>query len=125
MSLSKLGAMRVFRREALDIIKEKQDLGDIIIVMDVTSNTEEERVHFKLYRNCGIRHYASYLYSTKCMRTITGNNYTIPQGTFSEHTIDIEATIEESILGLGAIFAEHGYKELEDLPDMVNELEKD
>eukprot|EP00972_Heterocapsa_arctica_P028969 4263210-Heterocapsa_arctica.AAC.1 len=112
--------MRVFRREALDIIKEKQDHRDIIIVTEVISNTEEERAHFKFDRNCGIRHYASCLYSTKCMRTITGNNYTIPgtQGTFSEHTIDIETTIVESILGLGAIFAEHGYKELEYLSDM-------
>eukprot|EP00972_Heterocapsa_arctica_P014784 2177695-Heterocapsa_arctica.AAC.1 len=108
MRLSKLGAMRVFRSEALGIIKERQDHRDIAIVVEVTSNTEEERVHFKFYRNCGIRHYASYLYSTKCMRTITGNNYTTSQGTCSERTIDIEATIVESILRLGAIFAEHG-----------------
>eukprot|EP00972_Heterocapsa_arctica_P001877 268739-Heterocapsa_arctica.AAC.1 len=64
MRLSELGAMRVCRMEALDIIKEKQELTDISIVMEVTSNAEEERVHFKLYRNCAIRHYASYLHST-------------------------------------------------------------
>eukprot|EP00972_Heterocapsa_arctica_P064099 9457168-Heterocapsa_arctica.AAC.1 len=47
MRLPELGAMRVFIMEALDIIKEKQDLTDIILVMEVTSNTEEERIHFK------------------------------------------------------------------------------
>eukprot|EP00972_Heterocapsa_arctica_P035702 5252082-Heterocapsa_arctica.AAC.1 len=101
-----MGAMRISRIEALDIINEKKNHSDLSIVMEVDLHTEERRICFKCYRNCAINHYASYLYSTKCMRAITGNSYTIAgvQGTFREHTIDIEGTIVESVLGLGAIF---------------------
>eukprot|EP00972_Heterocapsa_arctica_P079186 11673615-Heterocapsa_arctica.AAC.1 len=112
MLLSNIGAMRISRIEALDIINKQKDRSILTIVMEVDLHNEERMLGFKFYRECGIRHSASYLYSSKCMRTITGNGYTIAgvQGTFREHTIDIEGTIVESNLGLGAIFAEHGYK---------------
>eukprot|EP00972_Heterocapsa_arctica_P070627 10433942-Heterocapsa_arctica.AAC.1 len=59
------------------------------------------------------------------MDRVEGNGYTIAgQGTYSEHPIDVEATILESILGLGAIFAEHGFTELEDMPNLVVEIER-
>eukprot|EP00972_Heterocapsa_arctica_P061274 9035130-Heterocapsa_arctica.AAC.1 len=97
MLLSKLVAMRIFRREAMDIIKEKQDHNDLDIVMEVIPTKEKGTPYFQIVQELRYqaRHYASDLHNTRCMRTITGNNYTIAgvQGTFSEHTLDIEATI--------------------------------
>eukprot|EP00972_Heterocapsa_arctica_P075871 11192070-Heterocapsa_arctica.AAC.1 len=46
-------------------------------------------------------------------------------GTFSEHPVELAGTILESIPGLGAIYQKHGFKELEDLPEMVAILEED
>eukprot|EP00972_Heterocapsa_arctica_P092760 13680393-Heterocapsa_arctica.AAC.1 len=46
-------------------------------------------------------------------------------GTFREQPVEVAGTILESILGLGAISEEHGYEELDDLPEMVVELEED
>eukprot|EP00972_Heterocapsa_arctica_P086979 12820927-Heterocapsa_arctica.AAC.1 len=62
--------------------------------MEVDVNNTE-RILFKLFKNCGIRHYASYLDHTKCMKRITGNRFSVAgeQGTYSEHTEDIKATI--------------------------------
>eukprot|EP00972_Heterocapsa_arctica_P040622 5987382-Heterocapsa_arctica.AAC.1 len=45
-------------------------------------------------------------------------------GTFREHPVEVAGTMLESILGLGAIFEEHEFQELEDLPEMVVELEE-
>eukprot|EP00972_Heterocapsa_arctica_P095839 14139923-Heterocapsa_arctica.AAC.1 len=45
-------------------------------------------------------------------------------GTFREHPTEVAGTILESILGLGAIFEEHGFTELEDLPELVVEIEE-
>eukprot|EP00972_Heterocapsa_arctica_P107330 15810011-Heterocapsa_arctica.AAC.1 len=54
-----------------------------------------------------------------------GNKYTTAgRGTSTEHSIDVPATILESILGLGAIFGEHGFAELEDMPELVVEIEE-
>eukprot|EP00972_Heterocapsa_arctica_P005833 861278-Heterocapsa_arctica.AAC.1 len=46
-------------------------------------------------------------------------------GTFREHPIEVAGAILESILGLGAIYEEHEFEELEDLPEMVAMLEAD
>eukprot|EP00972_Heterocapsa_arctica_P082847 12208643-Heterocapsa_arctica.AAC.1 len=45
-------------------------------------------------------------------------------GTFREHPVEVAGTILESILGLGAIFEEHGHAELEELPEIIVELER-
>eukprot|EP00972_Heterocapsa_arctica_P001337 195855-Heterocapsa_arctica.AAC.1 len=45
-------------------------------------------------------------------------------GTFREHPAELAGTILESILGLGAIFEEHGFAELEDLPEIIVEIEE-
>eukprot|EP00972_Heterocapsa_arctica_P076102 11223989-Heterocapsa_arctica.AAC.1 len=66
--LSKLGAVRMSRKEALDIIKEKKKPPDLYIVMEVDVDNAEERIFFKFYRDCGIKRYASYLDHTKCMK---------------------------------------------------------
>eukprot|EP00972_Heterocapsa_arctica_P049729 7316904-Heterocapsa_arctica.AAC.1 len=44
--------------------------------------------------------------------------------TFKEHPIEVARTMLESILGLGAIFEDYGFTELEDLPEMVVEIEE-
>eukprot|EP00972_Heterocapsa_arctica_P109622 16137510-Heterocapsa_arctica.AAC.1 len=43
-------------------------------------------------------------------------------GTFREHPIEVSGAILESILGLGAIYEQYGFTELEDLPEMVVEI---
>eukprot|EP00972_Heterocapsa_arctica_P020088 2965615-Heterocapsa_arctica.AAC.1 len=60
------------------------------------------------------------------MDRVEANIYTMEgaPGTFREHPVEVAGTILESILGLGAIFEEHKFKELEDLPEMVVELEE-
>eukprot|EP00972_Heterocapsa_arctica_P043924 6486244-Heterocapsa_arctica.AAC.1 len=60
------------------------------------------------------------------MDRVEAKTYTIEgaPGTFREHPIEVAGTILESILELGAIFEEHGFEELEDLPEMVVELEE-
>eukprot|EP00972_Heterocapsa_arctica_P058595 8641352-Heterocapsa_arctica.AAC.1 len=61
----------------------------------------------------------------KCMDRVEGNEYTIAgQSTYTEHPIDVEATIVESILGLRVIFAAHGFTELDDIPELVVEIER-
>eukprot|EP00972_Heterocapsa_arctica_P028360 4170282-Heterocapsa_arctica.AAC.1 len=45
-------------------------------------------------------------------------------GTFREHPIEVSGTILESISGLGAIFEQYGFTELEDLPEMVVYIEE-
>eukprot|EP00972_Heterocapsa_arctica_P008643 1265759-Heterocapsa_arctica.AAC.1 len=54
------------------------------------------------------------------------NIYTVEgwPGTFREHPIEIHGTILESILGLGAIYEQHGFSELEDLPEIVVGIEE-
>eukprot|EP00972_Heterocapsa_arctica_P060484 8921934-Heterocapsa_arctica.AAC.1 len=104
------------RKEALDIIKEKRKPPDLYIVMEVDVNNAEERIFFRFYRDCGIKHYASFLDHTKCMKRVAENSYTHVGNQYREHSEEIKATIVESIMGLGAIFAEYRYKELEDLP---------
>eukprot|EP00972_Heterocapsa_arctica_P105805 15587347-Heterocapsa_arctica.AAC.1 len=55
-----------------------------------------------------------------------GNVYTVEgwPSTFREHPIEVHGTILKSILGLGAIYEEHGFTELEDLPHMVIDIEE-
>eukprot|EP00972_Heterocapsa_arctica_P105162 15495983-Heterocapsa_arctica.AAC.1 len=40
-------------------------------------------------------------------------------------SIRTKAAIIESILGLGHIFKQQGYKELKDMPDIIHEMETD
>eukprot|EP00972_Heterocapsa_arctica_P029178 4290588-Heterocapsa_arctica.AAC.1 len=59
------------------------------------------------------------------MDRVEGNKYTIArQGAYTEHPIDVEATIVESILGMGEIYAAHGFTELEDIPELVVAIER-
>eukprot|EP00972_Heterocapsa_arctica_P016841 2486287-Heterocapsa_arctica.AAC.1 len=46
-------------------------------------------------------------------------------GTFREHPVEVAGTILESILGLGAIYKQHGFEELTELPEMLTMLESD
>eukprot|EP00972_Heterocapsa_arctica_P040260 5932796-Heterocapsa_arctica.AAC.1 len=61
------------------------------------------------------------------MERVEANIYTMEgaPGTFREHPVEVAGTILESILGPGAIYEEHGFEELEDLPEMVAMLEAD
>eukprot|EP00972_Heterocapsa_arctica_P024877 3668867-Heterocapsa_arctica.AAC.1 len=81
----------------------------ISVVMDFDQNAPDERAAFKLFKRCDIRDTASFLRSMKYMEGVEGNDYTIEDrpGTFRERPIEVEGTILESILGLGAIFEEH------------------
>eukprot|EP00972_Heterocapsa_arctica_P078815 11622984-Heterocapsa_arctica.AAC.1 len=68
----------------------------------------------------------SFLSSMNYMEGKDANFYTIEgwPGTFREHPKEVPGTILESILGLGAIYEEHGFTELEDLPELVVEIEE-
>eukprot|EP00972_Heterocapsa_arctica_P108248 15940777-Heterocapsa_arctica.AAC.1 len=44
---------------------------------------------------------------------------------YVEISMDTKAAIIESILGQGYLFTKTGYKELKDMPDIINEMEKD
>eukprot|EP00972_Heterocapsa_arctica_P087944 12968099-Heterocapsa_arctica.AAC.1 len=85
--------------------------------MDFDQDNPDERAAFKFFKRCDARCTANFLRIMNYMDGTEGNEYTIAgRGAFSEHSIDVHATILESILGLGAIFAEHGFAELEDMP---------
>eukprot|EP00972_Heterocapsa_arctica_P035553 5232222-Heterocapsa_arctica.AAC.1 len=129
MEPAKLGAVILSMKEAMDVIEEELTIADqyttdrdmiISVVMEFDQNNpEEDRAAFKFFKRCDIRDTANFLRIMNYMDIIEANLYTIAeQGTYSEHSLDVEATILESILGLGAIFAEHGFADLEDLPDM-------
>eukprot|EP00972_Heterocapsa_arctica_P007709 1123807-Heterocapsa_arctica.AAC.1 len=63
-----------------------------------------ERAGFKFFKRCDIRDTASFLRNMKTWRA---------RRTTSTH-----------ILGLGAIYEQRGFPELEDLPEMVAEIEE-
>eukprot|EP00972_Heterocapsa_arctica_P006911 1011180-Heterocapsa_arctica.AAC.1 len=94
--------------------------------MDFDQNAPEERASFKLFKRCDIRDTASFFRCMKYREGIEGNDYTIEDrpGTFRGHSIEVEGAILESILGLGAIFEEHGFTELEDMPELVVDIEE-
>eukprot|EP00972_Heterocapsa_arctica_P094771 13976007-Heterocapsa_arctica.AAC.1 len=89
--------------------------------MDFDQNFPNERASFKLFKRCDIRDTASFFRSKKSMEGAEGNEYTIEDrpGTFREHSKEVQGTILESILGLSAIFDEHGFTELEDVPELA------
>eukprot|EP00972_Heterocapsa_arctica_P100663 14842389-Heterocapsa_arctica.AAC.1 len=86
----------------------------------------QERPGFKIFKRCDIRDTASYFQRMGFMERVQANIYTLEgaPGTFREHPVEVTGTILESILGLGAIFERHGFKELKDLPEMVAMLEE-
>eukprot|EP00972_Heterocapsa_arctica_P036913 5434569-Heterocapsa_arctica.AAC.1 len=88
--------------------------------MDFDQDLQNERATFKFSKRCDIRDTASFLRSKKHMEGAESNEYTVEDwpGIFREHSIEVHPTILESILGLGAIFEEHGFTELEDMPEL-------
>eukprot|EP00972_Heterocapsa_arctica_P062868 9274341-Heterocapsa_arctica.AAC.1 len=61
------------------------------------------------------------------MERVEANIYTMEgvAGTFREHPVEVAGTILEIILGLGAIYEQHGFEELTEIPEMVAMLESD
>eukprot|EP00972_Heterocapsa_arctica_P028395 4174080-Heterocapsa_arctica.AAC.1 len=84
------------------------------------SEHPQERPGFKFFKRCDIRDTASFFQRMEYMDRVEANIYTMEgaPGTFREHPLEVDGTILESILGLGANFEEHGFEELEDLPEM-------
>eukprot|EP00972_Heterocapsa_arctica_P020543 3029245-Heterocapsa_arctica.AAC.1 len=96
----------------------------ISVVMDFDQDDPDERAAFTFFKRCDATDNANFLRIMNYMDGTEGNEYTIAgRGTFSEHSIDVHATILERILGLGSIFAEHGFAALEDMPELVVEIE--
>eukprot|EP00972_Heterocapsa_arctica_P040278 5934997-Heterocapsa_arctica.AAC.1 len=81
----------------------------ISVVRNFDQDDPEERASFLFYKRCDIGDTASFFRSMNYMEGIEANNYTIEDrpGTFREHPIEVEGSILESILDLGAIFEEH------------------
>eukprot|EP00972_Heterocapsa_arctica_P044885 6624163-Heterocapsa_arctica.AAC.1 len=69
--LSELGAVRISRKEALDIIKSKQIPVnyDVVMVADQQEYVDDtvDIVTLIFYLDCRNQHYASYMDHTKCM----------------------------------------------------------
>ena len=72
-----------------------------------------------------IRDTAAYFESMGFMGKLEGTTYTREgqAGTFREHPIEVAGTIVESILGLGLVYEERQYEELEDIPAIVEFME--
>eukprot|EP00972_Heterocapsa_arctica_P050276 7392913-Heterocapsa_arctica.AAC.1 len=81
----------------------------IRVVMDFDQNFPNERASFKFFKRSDIRDTASFFRSMKYMEGTEGNDYTIEDrpGTYRKHPIEVQGTILEIILGLGAIYEEH------------------
>eukprot|EP00972_Heterocapsa_arctica_P052602 7739444-Heterocapsa_arctica.AAC.1 len=47
------------------------------------------------------------------------------EGIMDNISVRTKAAIIESILGFGYMFKHKGYEELDDMPDIINEMEKD
>ena len=59
------------------------------------------------------------------MEKVLGTTYTKEdqEGTYREHSIEVAGSTVESILGLGMIYEDYKYEELEDMPDIVEFME--
>eukprot|EP00972_Heterocapsa_arctica_P043168 6364624-Heterocapsa_arctica.AAC.1 len=115
LRLSRPGAVRRSRTEALNIIKQKKPFNFFAFV-EVNKHTyvddTVEVTTLKFDLECGNHHYASYMDYTRCMEEFT-----------LEITYRAKAAIIESILGLGYIFTNKGFEDLRDMPDIVNDME--
>eukprot|EP00972_Heterocapsa_arctica_P102465 15099366-Heterocapsa_arctica.AAC.1 len=97
----------------------------ISAVMAHDPDQPQERPGFKFFKRCDIRDTTSFLRKMEFMDGKEDNIFTIEgfTGTFREHPAEMSGTILESI-GLGAIYEQCGFTELEDLPEMVVEIEE-
>eukprot|EP00972_Heterocapsa_arctica_P006151 905170-Heterocapsa_arctica.AAC.1 len=112
---------RVIDHHFIDSPRAKSDRNSrISVVMDFDQNFPNERAPFKFFKRCDIRDTTSFLRIKKYMEGSESNEYTIEgrPGISREHSIEVHGTILESILGLGAIFEEHGFTEPEDMPEL-------
>ena len=68
-----------------------------------------------------IRDTADYFESMEFMEKVQGTTYTkeSQEGIFREHSIEVAGSTVESILGLGMIYEDFKYEELEDLPEII------
>jgi hypothetical protein len=73
-----------------------------------------------------IRDTADYFESMEFMEKVMGTIYTKEdqEGIFREHSIEVAGSTVESILGLGMIYEDFKYEELEDMPDIVKFMEE-
>eukprot|EP00972_Heterocapsa_arctica_P075179 11093054-Heterocapsa_arctica.AAC.1 len=76
------------------------------VVMAFDPDQPHERAGFEFFKRCDIRDTASFLREMKYMEGKEDIIYAIAgcPGTSREHPIEVDGTILESILGLGAIY---------------------
>eukprot|EP00972_Heterocapsa_arctica_P111895 16428726-Heterocapsa_arctica.AAC.1 len=88
--------------------------------MDFDQDFPNERAAFKFFERCDIRDTASFLRTMQYTEGSESNEYTIEgrPGIIREHSIEVRATVLESIMGLGALYEEHVFTELEDMLEL-------
>jgi hypothetical protein len=138
--LRRTGVIRLNLEEAKKVIEEKQYLGDHFMNSPRTSNDKKFRISAtrmpctiagiksgtKLFMRGDIRDMARYFEGMEFMKKIEGTTYTREgqPGTLMEHAVEITGAIVESILGLGMVYEDFKYEELEDMPAIVACIEE-
>eukprot|EP00972_Heterocapsa_arctica_P014689 2163351-Heterocapsa_arctica.AAC.1 len=98
----------------------------ISVVLAYDPDRPQDRPGFKFFKRCDMRDTASFLRKMEYMEGNEDNTCTIEgfTGTFREHPGEVAGTILESMLGLGAIYEQYGFTELEDLPETIVVIEE-
>jgi hypothetical protein len=84
------------------------------------------RSGYRFFMRGDIRDTADYFESMEFMEKVKGTTYTREDqaGIFREHSIEVAGSTVESILGLGMVYEDFKYEELEDMPEIVKFMEE-
>ncbi len=130
--LSRLGAVRLSRTEARNIIQMKKKAINFfatvavkryIYVDDITTHVDQENMPFasafELYLECGNDHYAIF----DKLKERFSTDGTLPWSILNRMNCRTKADIMQSILGLGHIFRQQRRPGLQDMPHNVKHPE--
>jgi hypothetical protein len=131
------GGIRLNMAEAKRAIEQRLYFGSHFIVSPRTSTDKKFRFSatrvnmvgqkpgYKFFMRGDIRDTAAYFESMGFMEKLEATTYTKEGqlGTFREHPTEVAGTIVESIFGLGLVYEEFQYEELEDIPAIVEYME--
>jgi hypothetical protein len=128
------GGIRLNMAEAKKALEQRLYFGAHFIVSPRTPSDKKFRLSatrvdmvgqdkpgYRFFMRGDIRDTAAYFESMGFMEKLEGTTYTREgqAGTFREHPIEVAGTIVESILGLGLVYEDRQYEELEDIPAIV------
>ncbi len=136
--LRRSGGVRLNMVEAKKALEQRLYMGAHFIHSPRTPSDKKFRISatrvnmvgqvrpgYRFFMRGDIRDTAAYFESMGFMGKVEGTTYTREgqEGTYREHPIEVAGTTVESILGLGMVYEDHKYEELEDMPAIVEFVE--